>query len=97
MNGFHGKILLIDVTDRTHRVEEIPETVLRRYLGGGSLRSYWPRKELQRGADPLSPHNFLVFVTGSAADSAAPGCSRCGKFTHSPLTGAFLARTASSS
>ena len=95
MYGFHGKVLLIDVTDRSHRVEEIPEAVLRRYLGGRGLGSHLLWQGLRPGTDPLGPDNFLVFVTGSAADSAAPGCSRCGKSTHSPLTGAFLARTAS--
>ena len=40
MYGFHSNVLLVDVTDRSHRVEEIPETVLRRYLAGRGLGSY---------------------------------------------------------
>ena len=38
--GYHGRILHIDLTARTTRVEEPDETFYRLYAGGGLLETY---------------------------------------------------------
>jgi aldehyde:ferredoxin oxidoreductase len=36
-SGYAGKILRIDLSERTTRVESVDDLTLRRYLGGGLL------------------------------------------------------------
>ena len=40
MNGFFNRILTIDLTEGSHKVEENPDSVLERYLGGKGLGTY---------------------------------------------------------
>ena len=35
--GFHGKVLFVDLTTQTHRVEDVDASVYRSYLGGYGL------------------------------------------------------------
>jgi len=93
MYGFHGKVLHLDVTDRSYRVDEIPDDVLRRYLGGRGLGSYLLWQELEAGTDPLGPDNVLIITTGPTSGTNFPGSSRYGLFTRSPLTGTFAEST----
>lgn len=89
MNGFFNRIVTIDLTERWHRVEETPDSVLERYLGGKGLGSYLLLRDNPPGVDPFSPHNRLIFATGCATDVQVMGSSRYGVFTKSPLTGIY--------
>ncbi len=89
MYGFHGKVLIIDLTSETAREEAISDDVLQRCLGGKGLGSHLLMEYLEPGADPLSAENKLVFATGPAADTVVPAASRFGVFARSPLTGYF--------
>jgi aldehyde:ferredoxin oxidoreductase len=33
-SGYHGKVLKVDLSTGTHEVEDVPEVIYRRYLGG---------------------------------------------------------------
>ncbi len=61
--GYNGKILRVDLTSGTVRVEEPGEIVYRTYLGGGGLASYYLLRELKPGIDPLSTDNILIFAS----------------------------------
>ncbi len=89
MHGFHGRVLRIDLTDRSTKEEIIPGDVLKKYLGGKGLACYLLLKHLQPGIDPLSRDNKMVFSTGPVADTPVPAASRFGVFAKSPLTGFF--------
>jgi len=93
MKGFHGKVLHVDVTEPRHWVEDLPDEILLRYLGGRGLGSYVLQRELRPGTDPLGPDNVLIFTTGSATDTTIPGSSRYGLFSRSPLTGTYAEST----
>jgi aldehyde:ferredoxin oxidoreductase len=94
MLGFHGRLLRIDATQHTYHVEQIPDRVLRRYLGGRGLGSYLLWSEMQAGTDPLGPDNLLIITSGSATGAGVPGSSRYGLFSRSPLTGTYAESTA---
>ncbi|HBX23461.1 MAG TPA: aldehyde ferredoxin oxidoreductase [Desulfotomaculum sp.] len=89
MKGFYGKLLRVDLTGKTYAVEEIPEQVLRQYLGGKGLGSYLLLENVGPGVDPLGPENKLIFTTGAATDTVMVGSSRYGVYSRSPQTGGY--------
>jgi len=89
MQGFHGKLLRVDLNGQTFTEEKIPEKILKRYLGGKGLGSYLLLKNVSPGVDPLSRANKIIFVVGPATGTRVPGSSRHGLFSKSPLTGGY--------
>jgi aldehyde:ferredoxin oxidoreductase len=87
MKGCTGKILVVDLTTRSYDIQELPEEVYRKYLGGYGLGAYYIYRHIKPGCDPLGPDNILGFTPGLFTASGAPFSGRymvCGK---SPLTG----------
>src|SRR5262249_15903351 len=84
-----GKLLHVDLTNRRTRVEEIPETVLRKHLGGGALAAHVLLRELAPGVDPLGPGNVLVLMTGVINGLSLSGSNRSTAAAKSPLTGGY--------
>jgi aldehyde:ferredoxin oxidoreductase len=89
MHGFYNKILIVDLTHRSSRVEPLSDAVLAASLGGKGLGTRLLLEHSLAGADPLSPGNPLVFVTGPITDTRIPGSCRYGIFTKSPQTGFY--------
>lgn len=89
MKGFYGRILIVDLTKRSFQIEELPDEIPTRYLGGKGLGSYLLYHRNPQGVDPLSPDNCLIFATGPAMGSLLWGSSRYGVFTKSPQTGFY--------
>ena len=89
MKGFFNQLLRINLSHQKSRVEPIPESVLRSYLGGKGLGSYLLLKENPPHIDPFSPENRLIFTLGPLADTPFYGSSRYAVFTKSPQTGIY--------
>ena len=87
--SFHNKILRVNLTDGTTRVEEPGAVYFRRYLGGWNIIADVLLKEVPAGADPLGPENKLVFAPGVLTGLAVSGVSRNAVGAKSPLTGGF--------
>jgi len=87
--GYCGKILYVDLTAATTRVEEPTEDQYRMYLGGWGLVAHELLKRTPAGIDPFSPKNPLVFATGVASGTPIPGSGRHAVGAKSPLTGGF--------
>jgi aldehyde:ferredoxin oxidoreductase len=88
--GWNGKILWVDLTNKTSRTEDIPSQVYENYIGGKGLGAYLLYRSLEPKTDPLGPDNILFFVTGPLQGLPAPNVGRWAIVTKSPLTGAFL-------
>ena len=88
-NGYHGKILHIDLTTGKFEVEEPGEEFYRKYLGGSALAMYYMLKEMPPGADPLGPDNILVLALSVVTGAGISGQSRITSTAKSPLTGAI--------
>lgn len=87
MNGYHGKILVANLSDRDITTISIDEQISRNFLGGSGYASYLLNYLLNPQADPLGPENMLLFMTGPLTGTLAPCTGRhvvCGK---SPTTG----------
>ncbi len=87
--GITAKLLHIDLTARQTRVEEVPENVLRRHLGGGAMAAWLLLRELEPGVDPLGPDNVLVFTTSVINGLSLSGTNRYTAAAKSPLTGGY--------
>ena len=88
-SGITGKLLHVDLTTRQTRVEEIPETIMRKYLGGGALAAWVLLREMRPGVDPLGPDNVLVFTTSVVNGLSLSGTNRYTAAAKSPLTGGY--------
>ena len=86
MNGYHGKVLHVDLTNLSTRIEGPDELFYRIYAGGGLLGTYYLLTETQPGIDPLSPDNPLIFSNSVIAGYPAAGLVRYIVTAKSPLT-----------
>jgi len=93
VNGYGGRILYVDLTSRTQRIEPLDEDVARRFLGGNGLGAWLLSRHLPAGADPLGPENVVVLAVGPITDTLVSGNSRACLMTRSPLTGLFFDST----
>lgn len=85
--GWFGKLLRVNLSSQTSVVEDIPEDVLKTYVGGATLGAKLLYDELAAGIDPLSPENKLIYTTGPLTGTDSPCASRLNIATKSPLTG----------
>ncbi|MDD4876627.1 MAG: aldehyde ferredoxin oxidoreductase family protein [Dehalococcoidales bacterium] len=84
--GYTGKILRVNLTDKTTSIDEQDEKFYRRYFGGTALIGYYLLKELKPGIDPLGPDNKLIFTSGVITGTPCAGSGRSGVGSKSPLT-----------
>ncbi|MDD5705909.1 MAG: aldehyde ferredoxin oxidoreductase C-terminal domain-containing protein [Kiritimatiellae bacterium] len=85
--GYNGKLLWVNLTDRTFRYETRPELFFRRFVGGGLLGTRLLMEHTPPGIDPLGPDNLLIFVSSVLAGHPAAGLPRFTVCAKSPLTG----------
>ncbi|MEW5691758.1 MAG: aldehyde ferredoxin oxidoreductase family protein [Candidatus Hydrogenedentota bacterium] len=87
-NGYHGKILKIDLSNK--KTEEIPineEDVKKYFMGSGlsaKILSHW--KDIEN-IEPLSPQSQLIFMAGLFTGTTIPASSKLSVCAKSPLTG----------
>ena len=87
MFGYMGKILRVNLSSGEISEEFPNEDVLKKYLGGAGLATKYLYDEVPKGADPLSPENKLIFMTGPLTATPSPSTGRYDVVTKSPLTG----------
>ncbi|MFA7280151.1 MAG: aldehyde ferredoxin oxidoreductase family protein [Sterolibacterium sp.] len=87
--GTSGKILRIDLTQKTIRVERFDEDFYRLYPGGKALAGYVLLNELKPGTDALSPENILVIANGLLTGAPFSASTRFTMAARSPLTGSY--------
>ena len=87
--GYHGRILHVDLTSGTTRVEQPDESFYRKYMGGSALGAYYVLKESPAHCDPLGPNNVLVLALSVVTGAPISGLSRVTTVAKSPLTGAI--------
>jgi aldehyde:ferredoxin oxidoreductase len=87
--GYWNKVLHVDLTRRTTRIEEPGDVFFRRYGGGRGMIAHYLLKYVPKGADPLGPSNILVIAAGVVTGAPVPGAGRHSVGAKSPLTGGF--------
>jgi aldehyde:ferredoxin oxidoreductase len=89
MYGVNGKILWVDLTNKSFKEEAIPEEIYRKYLTGYGLGVYILNREMKGGEDPLGPDNILGVITGIFNSHGVPLGGRFEVVAKSPMTGTW--------
>ena len=85
--GYHGVVLIVDLTTRAVHREPLSESVLRSFIGGTGLSAYLLYQHCPPGADPLGPENPLIFACSPLVGSRLTTSSKFAVAAKSPLTG----------
>jgi aldehyde:ferredoxin oxidoreductase len=93
VKGYGGRLLFVDLTTGTARVEPLAETTARALLGGNGLAARVLYDRVPPGIDAFDPRNAVVFGVGPITDTTVPGNSRACVATKSPLTNLFFDST----
>jgi aldehyde:ferredoxin oxidoreductase len=86
MHGFYGRILVVNLNDRTFTIESVSDEILAAAFGGKGLATRLLLERNPPRVDPFAPENHLIFATGPLCQSRIWGASRYGVFTKSPQT-----------
>ena len=100
MSGYMGRILKVNLSDGTVKVEKTDMEIAKKYLGGKGyavrllydyLQSYKKKGIAPRDINPLGEENVLIFATGPA--TGIVGFPESGRYhvmaLRSPLTGSI--------
>ncbi len=87
MRSYTGKLLRINLSNRRSHIEDIPEQLMKNFIGGRGLAARYLYRELNAGVEPLGPDNKLLFMMGPLGATTAMSVSRMVVVTKSPLTG----------
>src|SRR5512137_2759738 len=87
ISGYHGRVLVADLTRGDIRTVPLdPDTALR-YLGGRGLGTRLLYDTIEPGCDPLGPDNAFVIAASPLIGTNAPTAGRGHMVFKSPLTG----------
>ncbi|MHA2250997.1 MAG: aldehyde ferredoxin oxidoreductase family protein [Candidatus Kariarchaeaceae archaeon] len=89
MSGYHGKFLMVNLTDGSTTDFTYPEEWKNQYIGGRGFAAKILWDNVPRGTDPLSSENWLVFAIGPLSGLSLPSSSKMIVASKSPLTGGY--------
>ncbi len=85
--GWTGRVLLINLNERSASVLNPPQKVYHEYIGGKGMAGWYLRSYCTKSWD--SPDIPLIFFTGPLVDTESPTSGRFTIMSMSPLTGAI--------
>ena len=85
--SYNGKMARINLSTGEIRVEPLDMEQAVKFIGGRGLGTKILYDEGVAKADPLSPENKLIYITGPMTGTASPTAGRYMVVTRSPLTG----------
>ena len=85
--SYNGKMARINLSTGEIRVEPLDVEQAVKFIGGRGLGTQILYDEGVAKADPLSPENKLIYITGPMTGTASPTAGRYMVVTRSPLTG----------
>lgn len=94
IGGFHGRLLLVDLTSHECGVEAVPQGFYEAFLGGRGVAARYYYDRIGPEVDPLGPENELILFTGPLTGIGIPCGTKTGLSTKSPLTGHYLCSNA---
>lgn len=88
--AIRGKLLTINLTDKTTSERFLQEEYYKKYLGGKALGTRLLLDDKLYSVDPLSSENKIFFLCGPLSGTMVPGSGKIVCLTKSPLTGIYL-------
>ena len=89
MNGYLGKLLLVNLTSGQINEQPLNEARAIKYIGGSGLAARYLYDLIDRDTDPLGPDNPLIMMTAPLTGTRTPSSSRHAFVAKSPLTHLF--------
>ena len=86
VGGYAGKILRVNLAEKTVRFESLSEEKAKKFIGGVGLAAKIIWDETTADTDPFSSENPLIFMVGPLTGTIAPSSSRYIVAAISPLT-----------
>jgi aldehyde:ferredoxin oxidoreductase len=87
INGYGGRILRIDLTERAFQIEPTDLDWMKSVIGGRAANSKRLLEELDFDCDPLGPENMLIIGIGPLTGTLLPASAYHTVTAKSPLTG----------
>lgn len=87
MYGYAGKILQVNLTEKTTKTQVLKESDAKKYIGGLGYALKLLYDYTEPKMDPFDPKNVLIFATGPISGVMAPTGSGYVVASKSPLTG----------
>jgi aldehyde:ferredoxin oxidoreductase len=84
--GYVGKILRVDLSQRTTSVEDLDEETLKKWVGGVGLGAKYLMDEVPPGVEWSSPDNRLILTSGPLAGSGVFGAATFTVTSKGPMT-----------
>lgn len=89
--GFWGKVLTVNLSSGDIGTREVPDELVKRFLGGGGIVAHWLLTGFDNGfvdpGDPLHPDQPLVVMTGLFVGTPLPTACKTTFGGKSPQTG----------
>ncbi len=85
--GYHGKLIVCDLSSRTWEVAEISPAEVRDYLLGSGLAARMLYEGIDPNLHPLAPESPLIFMGGLLTGTFVPSACKASVAGKSPLTG----------
>ncbi len=85
--GYFGRALVVQLDDGSSSVLELPEPVLRAYLGGSGLGTWLMHRLAPTGVDALAPEAPLAFAFSPLVGTPLTTSAKFAVVAKSPLTG----------
>jgi len=93
--GYTQKLLRIDLTCATYKIEDIPDSYYRELLGGRGVAAKYYYDEINPTATPFSSENKLIFMTGPLTGTPVYSGTKFQLATKSPLSGRYICSNSS--
>ncbi|MGZ0165557.1 MAG: aldehyde ferredoxin oxidoreductase family protein [Planctomycetales bacterium] len=84
--GYHGRYLKVDLSSRSSDIIEIPNSVLKDFVGGSGLGTWLLLEHCPDGVDPLAPESPLIFSFSPLVGSPLTTSAKFAVLSKSPLT-----------
>lgn len=89
IGGYKGRLLYIDLSERSSETRKLEEQEARMFLGGSGLGSKILFDEMDLTLDPLDSKSVIVFTTGPLVGLTFSYCARYVVSGKSPATGGW--------
>ncbi|KZL90709.1 aldehyde ferredoxin oxidoreductase family protein [Clostridium magnum] len=89
MYGYNGKVLRLNLTNKTYAIEQLKIDEAKKFIGARGLGVKTLLNEVDPKVDPLSPDNKFIVAAGPLTGAPVPTSGRFMVVTKSPLTGAI--------
>ena len=85
--GYIGRMLFVNLSDGTTRVEDLSEDLARQFIGGYGIGARLMYERMKPGVDALGPDNIFALGTGPLTLAGTVSTCRYTAMGKSPLTG----------